>query len=119
MTESDYKLLKQIEKRPAMWTGDNTLKSIQTYLCGYYHALHENGLVDETNATEPFFDWIAKKLNYNESTAGWAKMILASSMGLDSKNVNWDNYDSHVTNEQHKASIKRFYELLEEFVNEK
>lgn len=65
-----------------------------------------------------FFDWVADKLGFYESTAGWHNMILAVTIGLDPQNINWENYDDGVTTEQHIQSVKRFYELVEEYVTE-
>lgn len=116
MKES-YELLKKIEARPAMWTGELSLKSIRTFLGGYTFALYEYKLIDlDENKEEDFHDWVANKLGFDESTAGWQNMILAVSIGLDPKEIDWDNYDLEVTKEQHEKSIRKFYELLEEFV---
>ncbi len=112
-----YKILKQIEQRPAMWTGEATLKSINNYCNGYHHALVDNGIVSHSN--EPFFDWVAKKLGYYESTAGWANMILAYCMGFEPKDISWEVvFATTVTKEQHLKSISYFYELVEEFKKE-
>lgn len=113
-----YKLLKAIEQRPIMWTGEASLKSINTFVSGYYLALIENKIVNE-HIEEPFFDWVAKKLGYSASTAGWANMILAYSIGFKPENIIWEElfvYD--ITQEQHLKSIKLFYELIEQFKNE-
>lgn len=119
MIKTNYKLLKQLEHRPALWTGQYTLKGLHTYLAGYEHAVRDNNLRrQEDEDVEPFFDWIANKLGFYESTAGWANMILAVTIGLDPKHLDWNNYDSKVTREQHDLSFKKFYELLEEYVNE-
>ena len=48
-----YQLLKEIEKRPAMWTGEVNLKSIKLFVSGYYQALIDNKIVPE-NIDEPF-----------------------------------------------------------------
>lgn len=107
-----------MEARPAMWTGELTLKSIRTFLNGYSFALHEHKLFDLNDQSEPnFHDWTANKLDFYESTAGWQNMILAVTIGLDPKILNWENYDSQITKEQHEMSIRKFYELLEEFIN--
>lgn len=114
-----YKILKQIEPRPAMWTGEATLKSIHNYISGYYRALLDNKIVQKPHTDEPFFDWVAKKLGYYESTAGWANMILAFSMGFKPENISWEEvFATPVANEQHLKSIKFFYELVEQFKNE-
>lgn len=114
-----YKLLKQIERRPAMYVGQNTLRAIFIYTSGYYHALIDKGFVTAAHTDDPFFDWIADKLGYYESTAGWVNMIVAESMGFDSKNINWEEvFETPTTNEQHSISINRFYELMEEYKKE-
>jgi len=113
-----YTLLKKMEDRPAMWTGEATLKSIRTFLDGYYLALHENNLVDEGEEVEPnFHDWIANKLGFGESTAGWHHMILAYTIGLNPKKIQWKDYDVKVSKEQHKESIKQFYIINERHVS--
>jgi hypothetical protein len=111
-----YKILKQMETRPAMWVGENTLKAIYLYISGYYHALLDEGVVTAAHTDEPFFDWVAEKLGYYESTAGWVNMIVAESMGFDSKDISWEEvFETPISKEQHSISINRFYELLEEF----
>ncbi|WP_288341165.1 hypothetical protein [uncultured Roseivirga sp.] len=117
--KENYGLLKKIEARPSMWTGELSLKSIRTFIDGYSFALHEHKMIDlDEDNEENFHDWLAKKLGFYESTAGWQNMILAVTIDLDPKNIKWDNYDSSVTKEQHENTIRKFYELLEEFVKE-
>ncbi len=114
-----YDILKVIERRPAMFIGENTLKGIHTFISGYYLVLLDKEIVPATHMDEPFFDWVADKLGYYESTAGWANMIVAESMGFDTKEINWEVvFDTPISNEQHSISINRFYELLEEFKKE-
>lgn len=109
-----YSVLKMIEPRPAMWTGDWSLKSICTYVSGYSHALRDLGCV--TVDQDPFFDWIANKLGYYESTAGWANMILAVSMGFDSEEIDWNEFlVLDISDSDHKKSLRLFYVLLEEY----
>jgi hypothetical protein len=111
-----YKILKKMEPRPAMWVGENTLKAIHLYISGYYHALLDQGVVTAAHTDEPFFDWVAEKLGYYESTAGWVNMIVAEAKGFDSKNISWEEvFETPTSKEQHSISINRFYELLEEF----
>lgn len=102
-----------------MWTGELSLKSIRTFIDGYSFALYEHNLIesDEDNGAN-FHDWVANKLGFYESTAGWQNMILAVTIGLNPKSIKWENYDSSVTKKQHENSIRKFYELLEEFVKE-
>lgn len=113
-----YKLLKMIEKRPAMYVGEATLNNIKIFVSGYYAALLENNIISES-LNEPFFDWTAQKLGFYESTAGWANMILAYSLGINPKTVIWEDvFALQITKEQHLDSIKLFYELIEEYKNE-
>ncbi|MBE8724720.1 hypothetical protein [Flavobacterium hungaricum] len=113
-----YNLLKAIEKRPAMFIGEATLKNIKIFISGYHVALVENKIATESQV-EPFFDWTARKLGYYESTAGWANMILASSLGINPETVIWEHvFALQITQEQHLDSINLFYELLEEYKNE-
>ena len=115
-----YDLLKKMEAKPAMWTGELSLKSIRTFLSGYSYALEEYNLDEEQIVDQPnFHDWVAEKLGFFESTPGWANMILAVTIGLNPKKIDWTNYDLSVTKEQHKKSIQKFYLLLEEFVTTK
>jgi hypothetical protein len=99
-----------------MWTGENRLKSIATYIQGYWDGLTEQNTIDAIQPAEPFHDWVANRLGFFESTAGWANMILAFSLGLDPKNVDWEELqENDVTEEEHIYSIKQFYLLLDEY----
>jgi hypothetical protein len=111
-----YSQLKKMEVRPAMWTGEPTLRSIRIFIDGYCRALLDHGRIPESAWKEPFHDWVAKRLGYYASTAGWVNMILAHSMGLDPQTVDWAEFiQTPVTNGQHEASVRLFYQLLEEF----
>lgn len=99
-----------------MWTGETNLRSIHNYVSGYYHALIENNIVQSTETEKDFFDWVAKKLGYFESTAGWVNMIVAFCVGFDPKNISWKQFFSTpISHEQHLKSIRYFYELIDEF----
>lgn len=112
-----YKILKRIEQRPAMWLGETTLVNINNYCNGYHQALIDHGIIEPSE--EAFFDWVAKKLGYYESTAGWVNMILAHCMGFEPKDISWEIvFASTVTKEQHVQSVNYFYELVEEFKKE-
>lgn len=100
-----------------MFTGELTLKSINVYISGYRHALIDNKIIDFQ--TDPFFDWVANKLDYYESTAGWANMILAKCMGFEPRKIDWKVVlNTTPTKQQHLDSIAMFYSMLEEFKNE-
>lgn len=114
-----YELLKKMQARPVLWTGENSLQSIRTFLDGYSLALNEYKIPNKSDDVElNFHNWIAKKLGFFESTAGWQNMILAVTLGLNPKKIKWEDYDSKVTKQQHEKSIQKFYEMLEEYVNE-
>lgn len=111
-----YDILKLIQQRPGMRTGDSTLKAIYTYLSGYYQALVDNNLNWKNDYDSSFHDWIANRLGYYESTAGWANMILAYSINTNPKNISWEKFFiTPITHEQHLESIKLFYKLVEDF----
>ena len=119
MILESYHLLKRMEGRPAMWTGELSLKSIHCYISGYYQALLDHQLASKDHSEEPFFDWVANKLGYYESTAGWANMILAASMGFQPGEIDWEAFlTTPVTYEQHLQSIRYFYELVEDYKKE-
>jgi hypothetical protein len=114
-----YNVLKRIEQRPDMWIGEASLKNIHTYISGYYHALLDNKIVQKSQTDEPFFNWVANKLGYSESTSGWVNMILAYSMGFKPESIIWEDFiKTPATRDQHAKSIKIFYELAEQFRNE-
>lgn len=119
MILQSYSLLKKIEQRPAMWTGENSLRSISNYITGYIHALLDHGIIREPASIDPFSNWVANKLGYYESTAGWVNMILAYSVGHNPKEINWDEFiELPISEEQHSESVKVFYRLVEQFKNE-
>lgn len=102
-----------------MWTGENSLKSIQTYTSGYYAALLDNNLATEIMAQDPFHNWVAKKLGYFESTAGWPNMILANTVGCQPSDIDWEQFFKRsVSPEEHSGSIKLFYQLIRQFKQE-
>lgn len=110
-----YPLLKEMQARPALWTGELSLQSIRTYLDGYTMALHQNKLLAITG--EPnFHDWVAHKLGFYESTAGWHNMILAITLGFNPKQIEWEDYAKEATKKQQLQAIQHFYELLEIFM---
>lgn len=100
-----------------MYTGENTLRSIRTYISGYYHALLDlDGDESGKITAHPFHDWIAEKLGYYESTAGYVNMIMAEVLGFDADQIAWEEVMAvTISKEQHTQSIQRFYALLEEF----
>lgn len=112
-----YPILAQMKARPAMYTGELSLKSIHTFLQGYSMALQQHQLLEIDNPTS-FHDWVAQKLGFYESTAGWANMILATTLDLNPATISWEDYFTlTVSKAQHQQSIELFYQLLEEYKN--
>ncbi|WNB74442.1 hypothetical protein [Methylomonas koyamae] len=113
---SIYDILDRIEKRPGMYVGDVTLGNLMTYMHGYEMAMRDAEVKDVSIPEfHGFHEFVRKKFGYYESTAGWANMILAVTIGLSPKNIIWENYNVGVTYEQHIESVKTFYKLLNEF----
>ena len=113
-----YSLLKQIQEKPQMYTGGNRLQDICIFSNGYYFGLVTHKILPKQITIDPFFDWVTQKLGFYESTAGWVNMILAYSLGLEPKDINWEEFLLlQITEEQHLKSISLFYELLEEYKN--
>ncbi|MBC7588572.1 MAG: hypothetical protein H7178_09440 [Chitinophagaceae bacterium] len=93
-----YSLLKLIEHRPALWIDEVNLRGINNYVSGYYLALIDNKIIPKSPNTESFDDWVANKLGYYESTAGWVNMILGKSMGFKPEEISWKEvFDTHIT----------------------
>ena len=121
-----YEFLKQIKGRWDVHMSVITLRGLHTWLGGYKQALFDHGLDKNKEFCKKkkndFHDFVAKKLGFRESTAGWADMILATTLGHDPKTFNWlvfmNNYSS-IAEEDHDMSIEKFYELLGEFSERK
>ncbi len=92
-----YDLIRNIQKRPAMYLGEPSITHLQTFLAGYFFARHQLGEPD----TEPekhfahFQTWIQQKFNITSSQS-WDKIILFFSQ------------------DEHKA-LELFFELFDEF----
>lgn len=113
---SIYDVLDRIEKRPAMYIGDVTLGNIMVLIHGYEIAMQDAGIKDGSIPEfSAFHEFVQKKYGYYESTAGWANMILAVTIGLSPDGITWEDYDVGVTREQHFESVKTFFSLLNEF----
>lgn len=92
-------ILEKLHRRPALYTGENTLTSIRHFLSGYTFSLmlHQIPAADDPLVIpREFHDWVAYRLHYYESTSGWCNMIC----------------DRTDTDQQ---AIDRFFELLSEF----
>lgn len=116
----EFQMLQKIRLRPAMYTGEETLGSIITYISGYRCALYDCGVFDhkaQNDLKHPSFtDFVAQKLGFSSSTAGVTNMILATCCGENPKTIYWDLFLQETkTQEQHKKSIHLFYSLLDEY----
>ncbi|MDI9310939.1 MAG: hypothetical protein QM535_12050 [Limnohabitans sp.] len=113
-----YPLLKKIQEKPQLYTGGNRLQDICILITGYYYALIEHKIILQPLELDPFFDFVTQQLEYSESNAGWVNMILAVSLDLNPKNINWNEFIAlQITNEKHQKSISLFYDLLEKYKN--
>lgn len=110
------------KQRPAMFTGEHTLKSIRCYIMTYQVALENRNFIDIDDIVfYDFHEYTRKKLGFSPSTAGWANTILAHSLGYNGKRDGWsweDLINKEVSFEEHKKSIDIFFELLDEFYTE-
>ncbi|ANE56093.1 hypothetical protein ACQE3E_03925 [Methylomonas sp. MED-D] len=113
-----YELIELISTRTAMYTGECKLSNVRSFLDGYTFAVeNETTLIDFLSNFQGFHDWVAKKFGFYESTAGWQNMILAIEIGLSPTNIKWEGYSCNVTEEQHRSSVIRFFELVKEYKN--
>jgi hypothetical protein len=79
-------------------------------------AMDHAGMKDASEPPFPDFDeWVRKQFGFRESTMGWANMILAVTLGLDPRAVNWEDFDKGATREQLFEATRRSFELLEEY----
>ncbi len=68
-------LLDKIRPRPGMYIGYHSPTHLHSFLSGVSFASNYNSSDTEQPNFGDFHDWIAKRLNYSESTSGWAYMI--------------------------------------------
>jgi hypothetical protein len=66
-----------IEKRPAMFIGGNSVFDLYTFITGYefslsVHNIQGARLFDDSLS---FHDWVALRTHFYESTSGWANML--------------------------------------------
>ena len=111
-------------KRVPMYTGEMTLKSIFLFIRTYRMALIEHDFIDTDKPDfHNFHDFVKDKFGFSESTAGWRRMIVAKTLGLNSNMDNWDwelleEKEKKMTLEEHKASIELFFKLFDEFYDQ-
>jgi hypothetical protein len=92
-----YDLIRNIQKRPAMYLGQPSITHLRTFLAGYFFARHQLG-EPETEQEKQFVNfqsWIQEKFKITSSQS-WDKIILFFSQ------------------DEHKA-LEQFFELFDEF----
>jgi hypothetical protein len=93
-----YDLIRNIQKRPAMYLGQADLTHLSAFLAGYFFARRQSGIPETQQEREfsEFQQWVEKKFNvtYNQP---WEKIILFFSP-------------------DDTASLQQFFILFQEFI---
>jgi len=101
-----------------MYVGEWNLSNVSSFLDGFTYSLYSEG-EDRVNAFlsnfPGFYDWVASKYGFRSSTSGWRNMILAVEMGVSPEEYNWKSFSVSATEDQHKASVLKFFELVKEY----
>ena len=99
--ESVYDILELVRRRPPMYLDERSISRLRSFLVGYQCGLGSHGLTFRADRPDfhSFHDWVAQRLGFSSSTAGWCNMILKKS-----------------TDEQ--DALDRFFILLDEFRKE-
>ena len=92
-----YDLIRNIQKRPAMYLGQPSILHLRTFLAGYFFARHQLGESETTQEKQfsNFQAWIQEKFKITSSQS-WDKIILFFSQ------------------DEYKA-LEQFFELFDEF----
>lgn len=96
-----YDLCKQIEKKPAMYVGGQSIFLLEAFINGYLWARSELDIPSterENDFFENFHNWLEKRLDARTSTKSWSSIILFRSFS-------------------EKHALENFFSLLEEFTN--
>jgi hypothetical protein len=94
-----YELIRNIEKRPAMYLGQPSITHLQSFLAGYFLARQQLD-IPETEQEHHFSEfqvWIQQKFNIGSSQS-WDKVILFFS-------------------QDEQTALKQFFILFNEFSN--
>ncbi len=114
-----YDLLDMMREKPAMYLGVKSLIRLQAYIDGYNYAMNNCGLKDNSNPAFlrgiRFYDWIAERFGYYESTAGWCNIILADTLGWSPEHHKWSDLIQSIKPTDDATALDRFYELLDEY----
>ena len=111
-----YKVLDLIREKPGMYCGAKSIVRLHVYLGGYDHAMCDLGFNQECSPefSFSFDDWVAARLGYYETTAGWCNMILAQTKGWSPKRK-WRTLAQSGTPSEEALAVARFYELLDDY----
>ena len=92
-----YDLIRNIQKRPAMYLGQPSISHLRTFLAGYFFARHqlETPETDQEKHFSNFQTWIQQKFKITSSQS-WDKIILFFSQ---------DEY----------RALEQFFELFDEY----
>ena len=91
-----YELIDEIRMKTEMYIGYSSPTHLDSFLSGYYFAKRDETTKEESPKFYKFHDWVANKLDYKESTSGWANII-------------------EDQREDKKEALYLFYELLDEY----
>jgi hypothetical protein len=92
-------VLKEIEKRPALYLGSPSILRLSSFLDGYYFACNNYGVTTQDEGVwQEFQDWISKKFNISDNQR-WMQIILMASC--------CDEYQA----------LKEFFRLFEDFLH--
>ena len=71
-----YDLIRNIQKRPAMYLGQADLTHLGAFLAGYFFARRQSGIAETQQEQEfaEFQNWVEKKFNVSYSQP-WEKII--------------------------------------------
>ena len=72
---NEYELIDLIRMKTGMYTGHSSPTHLNSFLSGYFFANRDETIKEEKTNFHGFHDWVANKLDYYESTSGWAYMI--------------------------------------------
>ena len=114
---SIYDIIDKIRDRPGMWIGDLSPRALHIFLTGYRCGMDDAGFAGVSQPEfRGFHDWVAQKFGFGESTAGWANMILAVTVGAEPANISWESlFASVITTEQNKQATMLCFQLIDEY----
>jgi hypothetical protein len=76
--QSVFDVLTWVRTRPGMYIGEPSITRLAAFLTGYTGALgHVGYTLRDSGRFYAFNDWVARRLDFSNSTSGWGNMILA------------------------------------------